>query len=96
MDAGSGGEQRCDLALSEAERKRYWSLRDALRCSSIPEDIVNHCDLDSKLLGWPDLVQHDFFLPQAGKDPYRQLVQLPARLGSGGLLYFFIRDGDLT
>jgi hypothetical protein len=85
-----------ELALSEAEEEAYRSLRHALRASGIPDDVVDHCDLDSKLLGWPDLVQGDFFLPQVGPNAYRQLAQLPARLGPGGSLYFFIRGEDLA
>jgi hypothetical protein len=84
-----------ELGLNDAEKELYWSLREELRMHGIPQDVVNHCDLDSKVLGWPDLVQDDFFLPQAGVDAYRQLVQLPARPGPGGSLYFFIRDTHL-
>lgn len=85
-----------ELTLNDAEKELYWSLRQALREHNIPQDVVNYCDLDSKILGWPALVQGDFFLPQVGADAYRQLVQVPARLGPGGSLYFFIRDTDLA
>ncbi|HEV2189373.1 MAG TPA: DUF1963 domain-containing protein [Stellaceae bacterium] len=84
------------LALNDAERELYRSLRQALREHNIPQDVVNYCDLDSKILGWPALVQGDFMLPQTGVDAYRQLIQLPARLGPGGSLYFFIHDADLA
>ena len=84
------------LKLSDAEKESYWSLRKTLREHGIPQNVVNYCDLDSKILGWPNLVQQDFFAPHGGGDAYRQLVQLPARLGPGGSLYFFIRDTDLA
>jgi hypothetical protein len=85
------------LVLNEKETELYGSLRDALRETGIPEDVVNQCDLDSKLLGWPDLVQDDFWsVSQSGTNAHRLLAQLPARLGPGGSLYFFITDDDLT
>jgi len=85
------------LRLDDAETRFYASLWRALRTDGIPEDAVYHCDLDSKLLGWPDLVQHDFLpAPQTGENPHRLLAQLPARLGPGGSLYFFIDETDLA
>jgi uncharacterized protein DUF1963 len=85
-----------ELMLNDAEKELYCSLRKALREHGIPQNVVNYCDLASKIFGWPALVQGDFRLPHAGVDVYRQLVQLPARLGPGGSLYFFIRDTDLA
>jgi hypothetical protein len=84
------------LALSGEEQEQYSNLRDALRRHGVPEDVAPHCDFTDKLLGWPDLVQLDFDFPQAGAGAYRLLAQLPARLGPGGSLYFFIRDADLA
>ena len=85
------------LALSGEEQERYSNLRDALRQHGVPDDVAPHCDFTDKLLGWPDLVQDDFWLmAQTGADAYRLLAQLPARLGPGGSLYFFIRDADLA
>jgi hypothetical protein len=84
------------LRLDEGEKQRYWSLWDALRQHGVPKDALSYCDIQSKILGWPDLVQNDFHLPQAGASSYLQLVQLPARMGPGGSLYFFIRDADLA
>jgi hypothetical protein len=85
-----------ELKFNDAETELYWSLHKAPREHGIPQDVVNYCDLDSKILGWPDLVQQDFSPAQTDVDAYRQLVQLPARLGPGGSLYFFIRDTDLA
>jgi hypothetical protein len=85
------------LGLDDAEQEIYWSLWQAVREDGIPEDVVGRCDLASKLLGWPDLVQNDFCpAPQSGRKPHRLLAQLPARLGPGGSLYFFIDEADLA
>jgi hypothetical protein len=83
------------LGLDSHQQEGYAALRDAARYWGIPEDVAPHCQYD-KLLGWPDLVQGDFDLPQAGENAYRLLAQLPARMGPGGSLYFFIRDEDLA
>jgi Domain of unknown function (DUF1963) len=85
-----------DLGLSREEAERYYRLRWDLSHRGLPEEVAHHCDVSSKLLGWPNLVQHDFELPQAGPGSYRLLAQLPARMGPGGALYFFVRDEDLT
>src|SRR5262249_45490676 len=85
-----------ELALSKEEYDPYVALRDALVQTGIPEEAVYHCDLDSKLLGWPNLVQNDFYLPKTEPNDLIQLAQLPARLGPGGSLYFLIRESDLA
>jgi hypothetical protein len=85
-----------ELALSKEEHESYFTLYDALVQTGIPEEVVDHCDLESKLFGWPNLVQNDFDLRQIGPDAFVQLAQLPARLGPGGSLYFFIRESDLA
>jgi hypothetical protein len=85
-----------ELGLGREEAARYYRLRWDLSHRGIPEDVAHHCDVTSKLLGWPDLVQQDFDPPPAGSGPYRMLAQLPARMGPGGSLYFFIRDEDLA
>jgi hypothetical protein len=86
-----------ELELSpEEELEQYDRLRDDSRRHGIPADVANHVDNDSKLLGWPDLVQNDFGLPLVGAGAFRLLAQLPARMGPGGSVYFFIRDADLA
>jgi hypothetical protein len=82
--------------LSKEESELYWALRASLVQSGIPDEVINNCDLDSKILGWPHPVQSDFELPQIGRNPFLQLAQLPARLGPGGSLYFFIQEADLA
>jgi hypothetical protein len=84
------------LRLNRDEAERYYRLRRDLSHHGIPEEVAHFCDVTSKLLGWPDLVQQDFHLPQAGPGSYRLLAQLPARMGPGGSLYFFVRDEDLA
>jgi hypothetical protein len=89
------------MGFDETERERYRAIWEVLRQYGIPEEVHSrtNIDLESKLLGWPDLVQNDFReseVPETGADPYRQLIQLPARLGPGGSLYFLIRDSDLA
>lgn len=85
-----------ELDLSDEETGHYCSLRNALVQFGIPDDVADHCDLDSKLLGWPSLIQHDFDGPLASDNAYRLLAQLPARMGPGGSIYFFIREEDLA
>jgi hypothetical protein len=85
-----------ELGLGRDEAERYYRLRWDLSHRGLPDEVAHHCDVTSKLLGWPDLVQHDFDPPPAGSGSYCLLAQLPARMGPGGSLYFFIRDDDLT
>ena len=85
-----------DLALSAEERELYDNLRNDVRRHGIPEDVAGYCDYSDKLLGWPDLVQNDDFdLPDRNRHGYRLLAQLPARMGPGGSIYFFVTDADL-
>jgi len=85
-----------ELGLSTEERERYDAIHDDLRRHGIPDDVALSCDFDDKLLGWPALVQQDFqSVSQTGAGCHRLLAQLPARLGPGGSLYFFVTPNDL-
>jgi hypothetical protein len=50
------------LDLNREEAERYYRLRWDLSHHGIPENLTHYCDVTSKLLGWPDLVQQDFDL----------------------------------
>jgi uncharacterized protein YwqG len=75
----------------------YWDLVAALRNDGAPERPADLIEV-SKLLGWPDLVQNDFWVYGEGaKLDWRLLLQLGSYengstqhcWGPGGTLYFF-------
>ena len=84
------------LRLGKAERERYEEVYEAVEYRGIPASERFWCDTESRILGWPKLVQQDVDLDQTGTGAFRLLVQLPARFGPGGSLYFFIPEADLA
>ncbi|HKX09997.1 MAG TPA: DUF1963 domain-containing protein [Stellaceae bacterium] len=81
------------------QRQRYAELHRAVRGHGVPDPMFDEFKV-IKLLGWPDLIQHDL---TALREPKRLLLQLGnyddgtdlQHWGPGGAVYFSIPDADL-
>lgn len=88
------------LQLDGDAEDRYWDLYRALRAETHGDEGIDV----SKLFGWPDLVQRDLEMIEAGDEAWQLLLQLGSYetgteshgWGPGGNLYFMIETDALA
>jgi uncharacterized protein YwqG len=89
------------LSLNKQQREAYFDVWLDVRAHGIPSDYASYAGF-SKLLGWPDLVQHDLQRFDT-QDDARLLLQVDHYCngeeshswGPGGSLYYLLPERDL-